>query len=102
LLADEVTLRGALLLVLLIFFALVAGVDAAAHIPMNVSAKSVTPKIHFEKFGFLLISILLVEAFVREAEEAASILTSICWTRNIRVEGIATLGEHVGLLNFLG
>jgi hypothetical protein len=65
---DEVTLRGALLLVpvLLTFFALVAGVDAAAHIPINVSAKSVTPKIHFEKFAFLVMSSysLSVEAFV--------------------------------------
>jgi hypothetical protein len=51
---DVTTLRGsALLVVLLIFFALVEGVDAAAHIPINVRAKSVTPKIHFEKFGFL-------------------------------------------------
>jgi hypothetical protein len=94
---DVTTLEGsALLVVLLIFFALVEGVDAAAHIPINVRAKSVMPKIHLEKFGFLDI---VTPCQLRGSREAARTLTSICWTWNKRLEGTATLGEHVGLLD---
>jgi hypothetical protein len=41
---------------LCVAFAFVVGVVVAAHIPMKMTADVTTPKIHFEKFGLLLIS----------------------------------------------
>ncbi len=55
----EAVVPRVLLLELFTLFALVSGVDAAAHIPISMSANIVTPKIHFGKLGFRVMSVLL-------------------------------------------
>src|SRR5882724_12835900 len=53
------------LVVILPLAALVRGARTVAHVPMNKRANTNTPKIHFAKFGFLVIgSISLLQWFI--------------------------------------